>query len=84
MDNPLPSTPSQAHLPESLYPLSGGKVTGSGGDPALEDAPPEFAFDGDPQNRWVDIKGGEACAVLFCDFWALLSMQSSSEVKPYF
>lgn len=44
--------------PEGVYPISGGLVTGSGGNALLEDAPPAYAFDGDDQNRWVDVDGG--------------------------
>eukprot|EP00967_Tisochrysis_lutea_P101571 scaffold152523_cov19-Tisochrysis_lutea.AAC.1 len=47
-----------AGFPEGMYPISGGQVTGSGGNAELEDAPPAYAFDGDEQNRWVDINGG--------------------------
>eukprot|EP00200_Dunaliella_tertiolecta_P006306 CAMPEP_0202355414 /NCGR_PEP_ID=MMETSP1126-20121109/10320_1 /ASSEMBLY_ACC=CAM_ASM_000457 /TAXON_ID=3047 /ORGANISM="Dunaliella tertiolecta, Strain CCMP1320" /LENGTH=984 /DNA_ID=CAMNT_0048948029 /DNA_START=163 /DNA_END=3117 /DNA_ORIENTATION=- len=48
----------KAGFPEGMYPISGGQVTGSGGNAELEDAPPAYAFDGDEQNRWVDINGG--------------------------
>ncbi|GFH27645.1 uncharacterized protein HaLaN_26003, partial [Haematococcus lacustris] len=46
------------HYPEGLYPLGGGHIGGSGGNCAMEDAPPVFAFDGSDQTRWVDIDGG--------------------------
>ncbi|KAG2491383.1 hypothetical protein HYH03_010175 [Edaphochlamys debaryana] len=44
--------------PEGLFAVGGGKASGTGGNTAMEDAPPAFAFDGDEQTRWVDIDGG--------------------------
>lgn len=49
---------SQVDYPDGMYPISGGTVSGSGGNAQLEDAPPAYAFDGNDQNRWVDINGG--------------------------
>lgn len=49
---------AQVHYPEGTYCIGGGKVSGSGGNAAMEDAGPANAFDGSDQTRWVDIDGG--------------------------
>ena len=48
----------KVQVPQGLYPIGGGRVTGSGGDAEMETSPPKCAFDGDAQTRWVDCIGG--------------------------